>query len=186
MKCIIGLGNPGPKYENTRHNIGFMVIDELLERHHWKLDKEKFKAQYTVERIGSEKVLLMKPLTYMNLSGEAIRPLMEYYDIDVEDVVIIYDDLDLPVGKIRLRTKGGHGGHNGIRSTIDHLGTKGFPRLRFGVGRPSVPMPIADYVLGSFQKDEMTTIEASVQTAANACEAWMEKPFLEVMNDYNQ
>ncbi|MFC0525651.1 aminoacyl-tRNA hydrolase [Pontibacillus salicampi] len=186
MKCIIGLGNPGPKFDKTRHNVGFMVIDELLRRQGWTLDKEKYKAQYTVERIGTEKILIMKPMTYMNLSGEAIRPLMEYYDLDIEDIVVVFDDLDLPPGKIRLRKKGGHGGHNGIRSTIDQLGTKEFPRLRFGIGRPSVPMPVPDYVLGKFQQDEEAVIQDSISYAADACEAWMEKSFNEVMNDFNQ
>ncbi|MYL35951.1 aminoacyl-tRNA hydrolase [Pontibacillus yanchengensis] len=186
MKCIIGLGNPGPKYENTRHNVGFMVIDELVRRHNWKLDKEKYKAQYTVEHVGSEKVLLIKPLTYMNLSGEAIRPLMDYYNLSIDDIVIIYDDLDLPPGKIRLRKKGGHGGHNGIRSTIDHLGTKEFPRLRFGIGRPNGPMPVPDYVLGTFQKENIPTIKESIERAADACDSWMENSFAEVMNEFNQ
>lgn len=186
MKCIIGLGNPGPKFEETRHNIGFMVIDELLSRHNWKLDKEKYKGQHTVERLSGEKVMLLKPLTYMNLSGESIRPLMEYYDLNPEDIVVIYDDLDLPPGKVRLRQKGGHGGHNGIRSTIDQLDTKEFPRIRIGVGRPSSPMPVPDYVLGKFQGEDLAAAKESIQKAADACEAWMEKSFLEVMNEFNK
>src|SRR5690606_5529715 len=126
MKCIVGLGNPGKKYQSTRHNIGFMVIDELLSRQNLSLNKDKFKGKYTQTIINGEKVLLLEPQTYMNLSGESLRPLMDYYDIDVEDIIVIYDDLDLPTGKVRLRQKGGHGGHNGIRSIIDHLGTKDF------------------------------------------------------------
>lgn len=186
MKCIVGLGNPGPKYVKTRHNIGFMVIDELLKRHHLTLDKEKFQGLYTMQQINGEKIVLLKPLTYMNLSGEAVRPLMDYYDISLEDLVVIYDDLDLEPGKVRLRQKGGHGGHNGIRSLIDQLGTKEFKRIRLGIGRPSVPMPVPNYVLGSFQEDEKELISESILHAADACEAWLDKSYLEVMNQFNR
>src|SRR5690625_7334332 len=109
MKCIVGLGNPGKKYQNTRHNIGFMVIEELLQRHHWDLNKSKFNGKYALEHVQGEKVIFLQPQTYMNLSGESIRPLMDFYNMDVEDVLVVYDDLDLPTGKIRLRQKGGHG-----------------------------------------------------------------------------
>ncbi|ASK64298.1 aminoacyl-tRNA hydrolase [Virgibacillus phasianinus] len=185
MKCIVGLGNPGKKYKATRHNIGFMVIDELLNRHSFDLNKSKFNGKYALEHIGKEKVLLLQPQTYMNLSGEAIRPLLDYYDIATEDVVIVYDDLDLPTGKIRLRQKGGPGGHNGIKSTINHLGTKEFKRIRIGVGRPANAQPVIDYVLGVFPKDEAANVQESIQKAADAFETWLEKPFNEVMNEYN-
>ncbi|WP_042147502.1 aminoacyl-tRNA hydrolase [Paucisalibacillus sp. EB02] len=185
MKCIVGLGNPGKKYQSTRHNIGFMVIDELLSRHNLSLNKDKFKGKYAQAIINGEKVLLLEPQTYMNLSGESLRPLMEYYDIDVEDVIVIYDDLDLPTGKVRLRQKGGHGGHNGIRSIIDHLGTKDFKRIRLGVGRPTSPIPVVDYVLGPFPKEEHPLVRESIQKAADACERWMEKQYEEVMNEFN-
>ncbi|TCT18160.1 peptidyl-tRNA hydrolase [Melghiribacillus thermohalophilus] len=185
MKCIVGLGNPGVKYEKTRHNIGFMVIDELLQRHQWTLDKEKFKALYTIETYRDEKVMLVKPLTYMNLSGEAVRPILDYYDIDLSDLLVIYDDLDLPPGKIRLRQKGGHGGHNGIRNMIDHLDTKSFKRIRIGVGKPAGATSVVDHVLGSFTSDEQPLIDESIQKAADACEIWTEKTFAEVMNIFN-
>ena len=185
MKCIVGLGNPGKKYKHTRHNIGFMVIDELLRRYNWDLDKKKFNGQFALEHIQGEKVMLLQPQTYMNLSGESIRPLMDYYNMDAEDVLVIYDDLDLPTGKIRLRQKGGHGGHNGIRSTIDHLGTKDFKRLRIGVGRPTTPIPVVDYVLGSFSKEQQADVTDSITKAADACEAWLERPFIDVMNEFN-
>ena len=185
MKCIVGLGNPGKKYKHTRHNIGFMVIDELLHRHHWDLNKTKFNGQFALEHFQGEKVMLLQPQTYMNLSGESIRPLMDYYNMDAEDVLVIYDDLDLPTGKIRLRQKGGHGGHNGIRSTIDHLGTKDFKRLRIGVGRPTTPIPVVDYVLGSFSKEQQADVTDSITKAADACEAWLERPFIDVMNEFN-
>ncbi|WP_077623905.1 aminoacyl-tRNA hydrolase [Sediminibacillus massiliensis] len=186
MKCIVGLGNPGKKFEQTRHNIGFMIIDELANRKNWKLTKKKFNGLYALEVHNNEKVLLLEPQTYMNLSGESLRPLMDYYDLAVEDVVIIYDELDLPLGKIRLREKGGHGGHNGIRSVIDHLGTKEFKRIRVGIGRPATPMPVPDYVLGSFSKEEKPLVDDVIEKAADACETWLEKPFLEVMNEFNQ
>ena len=186
MKCIVGLGNPGRKYEKTRHNIGFMVIDELLDRHHWDLNKTKFNGKYAVEQFLGQKVVLLKPQTFMNLSGESIRPLMDYYDIALEDVLVIYDDLDLPTGKIRLRQKGGHGGHNGIRSTIDHLGTKDFKRLRIGVGRPTTPIPVVDYVLSGFSKEQQEDVVSSIKKSADACESWLNHSFSEVMNEYNQ
>ncbi|MFC4389310.1 aminoacyl-tRNA hydrolase [Gracilibacillus marinus] len=186
MKCIIGLGNPGRKYEKTRHNVGFMVVDELLKRHGWTLQKQKFNGLYTMETLHSEKVLFVEPQTYMNLSGECIQPLIDYYQIDVEDIVVIYDDLDLPLGKVRLRQTGGHGGHNGVRSLIDRLNTKQFNRVRFGIGRPITPIPVVDYVLGTFSKEEEEVLHNSIQHAADAIEAWMNQSFQQVMNDYNQ
>lgn len=187
MKLIVGLGNPGRKYEKTRHNVGFMVVDELLERYGFKLNKKKFNGEYAQESIQGEKVIFLQPQTFMNLSGNAVRPIMDYFDIDLENLLVIYDDLDLPTGKIRLRAKGGHGGHNGMRSLIDHLGTKGFKRIRFGVGRPTTAMPIVDYVLSNFPKEEQQTVQESIQRAADACEEWLKgEPFIEVMNEYNR
>lgn len=186
MKCIVGLGNPGRKYEKTRHNIGFMVIDELASRFNTNLSEVKHKAIYTITTINGEKVMLIKPQTYMNLSGEAVRPLMDYYKIATEDVVVVYDDLDLPVGKVRLREKGGHGGHNGIRSLIQHLGTKEFKRVRIGVGRPTNAQPVVDYVLQPFAKVETEEIKLVKLEAADACEMWLEKSYIDVMNAYNK
>ena len=185
MKCIVGLGNPGRKYAKTRHNIGFMAIEELLERNGWKLDKSKFNGIYCLERLGGEKIILLEPQTYMNLSGECIRPLLEFYEIDLKDLVVIYDDLDLPCGQVRLREKGGHGGHNGIRSMIDQLGTKEFKRIRLGIGRPAGSRAVADYVLGTFPKEEMEDVGVSIKLAADACEAFLEKPWPDVMTAFN-
>lgn len=186
MKCIIGLGNPGKKYAQTRHNIGFMVVDELLRRHNWKLDKSKFNGQYAMELYEGDKLILLQPQTFMNLSGQSVRPLMDYYNLELADILVIYDDLDLPTGKIRLRAKGGHGGHNGMRSLIEHLGTKDFNRIRFGVGRPTSPIPVVDYVLGNFAKIEQQTVMDSIEKAAEACEQWVKgRPFIDVMNEYN-
>lgn len=185
MKCIVGLGNPGRKYKKTRHNIGFMVIDELVDRNNWKLKKDKFNGNSTVELVDGEKIILLKPQTYMNLSGESIRPLIDFYNIDVKDILVVYDDLDLPTGKIRLRQKGGHGGHNGIRSTIDHLGSKEFNRLRIGIGRPSASVSVIDYVIGSFTKEQKKEANLSIQKAADACEVWFKNSFPEIMNEFN-
>lgn len=186
MKLFIGLGNPGKQYDQTRHNIGFEVIDHLSNEWNIKLDQSKFKGIYGVGYVNGEKVFLLKPLTYMNLSGESIRPLMDYFNISIEDIVVIYDDLDLPVGKLRLREKGSAGGHNGIKSSIAHLGTQEFKRIRVGVGRPTNGLSISDYVLSRFTKEEQETMNLIVKKCGEACIDWLKDPFLQVMNRYNQ
>ena len=185
MKLIIGLGNPGERYEKTRHNVGFLTIDKLATQHNILLNKTKFKGLYGLGTITSEKVILLKPFTYMNLSGECIRPLMDYYQIKMEDMIVVYDDLDMPVGKIRLRTKGSAGGHNGLKSMIHHLGTQNFNRIRIGVDRPKHGEQIIDYVLGQLTKDEVVVIEEAINKSALACEKWLSTPFIEVMNEFN-
>jgi peptidyl-tRNA hydrolase, PTH1 family len=185
MKLIVGLGNPGTQFDHTRHNIGFDIIDALSERFQVPLNQSKFKGIYGTFHHNGEKVILLKPLTYMNLSGECIVPLMDYYDISEEDLVVIYDDLDLPVGKIRLRQKGSAGGHNGIKSTIAHLGTQNFNRIRVGIDRPVNGMSVSNYVLGKFSEEERAELKDVISTCVKACETWLEKPFLEVMNQYN-
>lgn len=187
MKLIVGLGNPGKKYADTRHNIGFNVIDRLANNLAIKLDKRKFQAEFGMGIIRGEKVMLCKPQTYMNLSGEAVRPLLEYYGIDIDDMLVIYDDLDFAPGKLRLRQKGSAGGHNGMKSIIYHVGSEKFKRLRFGIGRPPHPrMQVVDYVLARFQPEERSAINESIEKAAQACEKWITTPFAEVMNEYNQ
>ncbi|MRS26076.1 aminoacyl-tRNA hydrolase [Bacillus sp. RIT694] len=185
MKLIVGLGNPGREYELTRHNIGFMAIDELAKRWNISLNEQKFKGIFGAGFVNGEKVMLLKPLTYMNLSGESIRPLMDYYKIDVEDFVVLYDDLDIPVGKLRLRMKGSAGGHNGVKSTISHLGTQEFQRIRMGIDRPKNGMKVVDYVLGRFTSEEIPDVSHSIEKAADACEEWLNKPFLQIMNTFN-
>ncbi|MBZ4221170.1 aminoacyl-tRNA hydrolase [Bacillus wiedmannii] len=185
MKLIVGLGNPGREYELTRHNIGFMAIDELAKRWNISLNEQKFKGIFGAGFVNGEKVILLKPLTYMNLSGESIRPLMDYYKIDVEDFVVLYDDLDIPVGKLRLRMKGSAGGHNGVKSTISHLGTQEFQRIRMGIDRPKNGMKVVDYVLGRFTSEEIPDVSYSIEKAADACEEWLNKPFLQIMNTFN-
>jgi peptidyl-tRNA hydrolase, PTH1 family len=185
MKLIVGLGNPGRQYEKTRHNIGFEVIDSLSDRFSITLNTAKFKGIYGVGHVNGEKLILLKPLTYMNLSGESISAIMDYYQIEIEDLVVIYDDLDLPVGKIRLRQKGSAGGHNGIKSTIAHLGTQEFNRIRVGIDRPNNGMSVSDYVLNRFSKEELEEMSKVVLTCLEAIECWLEYPFLQVMNRYN-
>lgn len=185
MKLIVGLGNPGREYELTRHNIGFMAIDELAKRWNISLNEQKFKGVFGAGFVNGEKVILLKPLTYMNLSGESIRPLMDYYKIDVENFVVMYDDLDIPVGKLRLRMKGSAGGHNGVKSTISHLGTQEFQRIRMGIDRPKNGMKVVDYVLGRFTSEEIPDVNHSIEKAADACEEWLNKPFLQIMNTFN-
>lgn len=158
----------------------------MLDQNQFSLDKQKFKGAYTIERMAGEKVMFIEPLTMMNLSGEAVGPLMKYYDIDIDDLVVLYDDLDLPQGEIRLRQKGSAGGHNGIKSMIQVLGTDQFKRIRIGVDRPSNGMSIVDYVLQKFSKQEMQIMNKVIEHSARAVEAYIESSrFERVMNEYN-
>lgn len=185
MKIIVGLGNPGKQYVATRHNIGFHVIDELSKRLDIPLTQSKFNGMYGIGHVGTEKIMLLKPLTYMNLSGECVVPMMDYYEVNDDEIVVIYDDLDLQVGKLRLRQKGSAGGHNGIKSIIQHLGSQEFNRIRIGVDRPKNGMKVPDYVLSNFSEDEKIEMIHAVKNSANACEDWVTKKFLDVMNTYN-
>jgi peptidyl-tRNA hydrolase, PTH1 family len=185
MKLIVGLGNPGKQYEKTRHNVGFDTIDELSVQLNINLDQLKFKGLFGMGFVGTEKVLLLKPLTYMNLSGESIRAVMDFYDIEENELLVIYDDLDIPVGKMRLRQKGSAGGHNGIKSTIAHLGTGEFNRIRIGVDRPQNGMSVSNYVLSRFTSEEQPIIQEVIQKSADACKSWLSQPFLQVMNKFN-
>ena len=186
VKLIIGLGNPGKPYEQTRHNIGFDVIDELANRWNAPLNQSKFNGMYASVHRPEGKVILLKPLTYMNLSGESVRPLMDYFDIEVEDIIVIYDDLDLETGKLRLRAKGSAGGHNGIKSLIQHLGTQEFNRIRVGVNRPPAGMKVADYVLSKFSKDDQVVVKEAIDKSCDAVETALKKPFSDVMNQFNK
>ena len=185
MKLIIGLGNPGKQYEHTRHNIGFNVVDALADQWGAPLNQTKFNGMYATIHRPEGKVMLLKPLTYMNLSGECVRPMMDYFDIEIEDIIVIYDDLDLDVGKLRLRQKGSAGGHNGIKSLIQHLGTQEFNRIRVGVSRPPAGMKVADYVLSKFSIDEQPVVEDAIKKSCNAVEAALSKKFLDVMSTFN-
>jgi len=186
MKLFVGLGNPGREYERTRHNIGFIAIDELAHRFGISMNQQKFNGIYGSGIVNGEKVYLVKPTTYMNLSGECVRPFMDYFQIDLEDVVIIYDDMDLDVGKLRLRTKGSAGGHNGIKSLIMHFQTQEFLRIRIGVGRPQNGMSVVNHVLSNFYKEEEADVIDGIKMAADACEYFLKHSFLEVMNRFNK
>lgn len=186
MKLVIGLGNPGNKYHGSRHNIGFEVIDELLDRHQLSMTDQKFRADYRVWHHPGEKVLLMKPFTYMNLSGEALLPMMSYYGIDLDDMLVVHDDLDLEPGRIRLRQKGSSGGQNGVKSIIDLLGTNEFKRIKVGIGRPQGGWKVVDHVLSPFTAEDRIATDEAVGRATDAIEAWLAgKPFIDVMSQFN-
>lgn len=185
MKLIVGLGNPGKQYEKTRHNTGFMVMDYLSESLHCEINQKKFKALIGQTIVKGEKVLLMKPQTYMNLSGEAVIEAMKFYQIDVDDILVIYDDLDLPVGKIRLREQGSAGGQNGIKNIIAHLHTQEFKRIRVGIDQDRLVVT-SDYVLGKIPKAERDLHQDAVKRAGEAAEQFITKPFHDVMGIYNR
>lgn len=186
MKMIVGLGNPGRDFDYTRHNIGFEVLDALSESFSIPMKKNKFQGVFGKGTVEGEEVVLLKPLTYMNLSGESVRPLMQFFKIQVEDLIVVYDDLDLPAGKIRLRTKGSAGGHNGIKSIINHIHTQEFKRLRIGIGRPDGPQPVVDYVLQRFSDEQELEVQEAINKAKKACKTWMKQPFDQVMNQFNR
>lgn len=183
MKLIVGLGNPGRQYENTRHNVGFRVIDRLAEKLDCTVEKEKYKALIGECRLGGEKLLLVKPQTYMNLSGEAAAALAGFYKIEAEDIITVYDDLALETGRLRIRTKGSHGGHNGMRSIIALLKTEKFARVRIGIGKPQIA--VSDYVLGRFSPAEEALIAQAVAEAAEAVMLIIEKGIDKAMNRFN-
>jgi len=183
MYIIAGLGNPGKKYENTRHNIGFITLDYLAERHDIKINKIKHKALVGEGRIAGQKVLLVKPQTYMNLSGESLREVMDYYKVDIEDMIVVYDDIDLPAGIVRIRKKGSAGTHNGMRSIVQHLG-QDFPRIRMGIGNDRRG-DLVDFVLGGFSKEDREVLEPAVERAALAIESYVDEGIEKAMNKYN-
>ena len=186
MKIIAGLGNPTKEYEGTRHNIGFSVIDKLADKYNISMNEKKHKAICGKGMIEGEKVILLKPQTYMNLSGESVVNAVNFYKVDPEeDVIIIYDDIDLDVGKLRIRAKGSAGGHNGMKNIIAHLGTQVFPRIRVGVGAKPKDWDLADYVLGRFPKEELPEIEAGRETACEAVKIIVSQGVEAAMNRIN-
>lgn len=183
---LVCLGNPGEKYENTRHNVGFMVADEFGERCNAPIQKLKYKALTNVFSIGGESVLVMKPVTYMNLSGEAVRQAVDFYKIQPDHVLVISDDTALAVGRLRIRKGGSAGGHNGLKNIIQHLGTDQFPRIRVGVGeKPHPDYDMADWVLGKFQGEDQKTISLAVKRAADAVECLIQDGIDRAMNRFN-
>lgn len=187
MKLVFGLGNPGDKYRATKHNIGYIAVDEMAFQMGIAFNKSQFNSVYAEGRIGTEKVILIKPLTFMNLSGESVRPWVDYYDLDEsQDIVVIHDDMDLPVGSVRLRYKGGHGGQNGMRSVIKHLGTQEFNRIKIGIGRPMENQSVVSHVISKFHKEDNEAMLEAVNHTYAAVEAWASgMPFQEVMSKYN-
>ena len=189
-KMIVGLGNPGPEHARNRHNLGFQVVECLAERHDLHFDKFQKRARLAIGRIElpngrSERVLLAKPLTYMNDSGESVGQLRAFYKIEPASILVVFDDLDLPAGRIRLRPGGGSGGQKGIKSIIQHLGTADFPRLRVGIGRPPGKMDPVDYVLQNFSAQEEAEMALVRARAADAVEIWLAAGIAEAMNHYN-
>jgi len=186
VKLIVGLGNPGPEYRDTRHNVGFMVADALVDR--WRVSdqwREKFEALLIKTMVREESVVLAKPLTFMNLSGRAVAALAGFYKIDPSDIFIVTDDVALPVGRLRARREGGAGGHNGLKSIIQSLGLQAFPRMRVGVGRGDSRRDLADHVLGRFEADERDMVSAAVLRAADATEMFLSEGIERVMNAFN-
>ena len=201
MKMIVGLGNPGPQYARNRHNIGFQVVELLARRHAIPLSRAKFNALFGVGTIAhsraleckrlprenavSQRVLMMRPLTFMNLSGNAVAPMAHFYKVEPQDIFVIYDELDLPGGKLRLRPFGGSGGHNGMKSLIKQMATDQFPRARVGIGRPHTPMSSAAYVLQNFSVDEEIIFETLRPRIADAVESWLFYGIDLAMNRFN-
>lgn len=186
MYVIVGLGNPKTEYKNTRHNIGFDVIDVLADKYNIVTEIRKHKAFCGKGFISSEKAVLAMPQTYMNLSGDSVREIVNYYKVDIEkELIIIYDDVDLDVGQLRIRKKGSAGGHNGMKSIIGQLGTENFTRIRMGVGAKPKGYDLADYVLGHFSKDEREIMDGSIIKATEAVKVIIEEGVDMAMNRYN-
>ncbi len=183
---LVCLGNPGDRYENTRHNVGYMVADEVAGRQNKPIQRLKFKALTNILSISGEKVLVMKPITYMNLSGEAVRPAADFYKIPPDHVLVVSDDTALALGRLRIRTKGSAGGHNGLKNIIQHLGTDQFPRLRVGVGeKPHPDYDLADWVLGKFVGEDKKAIDGAVKRAADAIECILAEGIDRGMGKFN-
>lgn len=185
IKLIVGLGNPGKQYEHTKHNVGFMTIDEIAKEKGVSNFQKKFNGVYAFYHTPNGKVYLLKPETYMNLSGECMIPFMNYFQIADDEVVVVYDDLDTAIGRLRLRESGSAGGHNGIKSIIAHIGHQKFKRVRIGISRPTVGT-VVDYVLSPFAADKQEEVQESVKRAAQAVIDLEDKSFSDVMNIYNQ
>ena len=183
---LVGLGNPGDKYDNTRHNVGFAAIDQLAEELRVPVQKLKYRALTQTVELGGAKVLLMKPITYMNLSGEAVGEAARFFKIPADHVLVLSDDVSLPVGKLRIRKGGSAGGHNGLKSIIQHLGTDQFPRVKIGVGeKPHPDYDMADWVLGKFAGEDRKTISQAIQRAGKAAECYISRGPDQAMNQFN-
>ena len=187
MKLIVGLGNPGREYRDTRHNIGFKVVDEIARRHDltFTMAPSQVPDAFVVKKFGTQPLLLAKPLTFMNRSGDAVSALSRYFSIEPGDLLVVYDDVDLPFTKLRARARGSAGTHNGMRSIVERLGTTEFPRLRLGVGRGDRRRDLADHVLAKFEADEQSDLDGFIARAADAAEMFAAEGISKVMNVYN-
>ncbi|MFN3531025.1 MAG: aminoacyl-tRNA hydrolase [Candidatus Brocadia sp.] len=184
MKIIVGLGNPGERYLKTRHNFGFMVIDRLALQLEMECNQKKFQSFFCKKTIGQEEIILLKPQTFMNLSGVAVREAVDMYKCALQNLMVVCDDLDLPLGKIRIRRNGGCGGHRGLESVAASLGSTGFPRLKIGIGRPTAGDPV-DYVLSPFPREEEIVASEAIEKACQALETWIFEGIDACMNKFN-
>lgn len=184
MKLIVGLGNPGKEYEHTRHNIGFMCIDEISKKMNVEINKSKFNGLYNEIRIGDEKVILLKPQSYINLSGEVIRQFVDYYKIDINDILVIVDDMDLEAGNFKLRYKGGSAGHNGLKNIELHLGTQEYKRIKIGISNNRT-MDTKDYVLGKVNPEQAKLINPIIEKMPDIITDYVTLSFDKLMNKYN-
>lgn len=184
MKLIVGLGNPGKEYENTRHNIGFMALEKFSSKYNLSFSKEKFKGKYDEIILNGEKFILLLPQKYMNLSGEVVRDFLDYFKIDVDDILIISDDLDMEVGKIKIKPKGSSGGHNGLKNIEYHIKTQEYKRIKVGIANNKF-IDTKDYVLGKFNPEDMKKINEAIDTVCNIIEDFSLLNFDKIMNKYN-
>jgi PTH1 family peptidyl-tRNA hydrolase len=185
FRLIVGLGNPGEEYQHTRHNMGFVVVDRLSEAHQIPLDKHKFDVVFGRGKMGSHAVILAQPMTFMNRCGPAVRDLTRFYDLSMQDVLVIHDDIDLVFGKMKIKEKGGDGGHNGVKSLIEAWGSGAFTRLRIGIGRPQTQQAVRAYVLGRFDAQQEALLEDVIFRAKDAVETIRLKGVLEAMNRFH-
>ncbi len=184
MHVVVGLGNPGKKYAGTRHNVGFAVVDALAQSPHAERFRERFQADIAELHEDGHKVLLIKPLTYMNLSGQSVRQVVDFYEVPRENLLVVCDDINLPLGKLRFRARGTHGGHNGLRDIQQHLGTTEYSRLRIGVGAPDEEDAV-DHVLGRFRPTEKPVIDDALARAVQGVALWWQEGIAQCMNEYN-
>lgn len=185
MFVVIGLGNPGKEYASTRHNVGFDAIDIIARRHNIVLNKIKFKAVYGEGNIGNEKVLLVKPQTFMNNSGITLREIFQFYKVPIENIIVIVDDIDIDFATVRIKMKGSAGSHNGLKSIIYHLQNDEFPRIKIGIGKKYPNQDLADFVLSRFSKEDRQVVEESIMTAAEAVDVIIGEGIINAMNKYN-
>jgi PTH1 family peptidyl-tRNA hydrolase len=186
VKLICGLGNPGPEHSADRHNAGYLVLDRLAGRLGIPMDMGKFDGRFGAGRLGAERVLLLKPETYMNLSGQSVAAAARFYKVDPEDVLVVHDELDLPFGRLQLKSGGGTAGHNGLKSILAGLGEEGFARLRVGVGKPEGKERVVGHVLSGFSAEERAALPEVLERAADAAVAWVTLPLEEAMTRFNR